>query len=85
MFLVIIQLSEGENAKLKGFLILLSGMQYMPEKIRNKATFLIFLQNFLEEKSTSNGACNSDDMFPKTKNKNKKKSLLIGNHKKVGN
>ncbi|RXH71571.1 hypothetical protein DVH24_018926 [Malus domestica] len=44
---------------------MLHGVRYMPEKIRDKETFSIFLQDFPEEKSTSNLACKSDDVFPK--------------------
>ncbi|RXI06629.1 hypothetical protein DVH24_025765 [Malus domestica] len=54
-----------ENDELKAFLIFPSGVRYVPEMIRDKATFPIFLQNFPKEKSTSNLACKSDDVFPK--------------------
>ncbi|CAN6578677.1 unnamed protein product [Malus baccata var. baccata] len=43
-----------ENDELKAFPIFPSGVRYMPEKIKDKATFPIFLQNCLEEKSTLN-------------------------------
>ncbi|RXH77081.1 hypothetical protein DVH24_019969 [Malus domestica] len=38
-----------ENDKLKAFPIFPSGVRYMPEKIKDKATFLILLQNFSKE------------------------------------
>ncbi|RXI09478.1 hypothetical protein DVH24_034095 [Malus domestica] len=68
--------SQSENAKLKAFPIFPSHIRYMPGKIRDKAMFPIFLQKFPEEKSTSDWACNSDDMFPKTK-KGKEKYLFV--------
>ncbi|RXI04631.1 hypothetical protein DVH24_038905 [Malus domestica] len=61
--------SAQENAKLKAFPIFPSGIRYMPGKIRDKPTFSILFQNFPEDKSSSNLACKSDDMFPKTKTK----------------
>ncbi|RXH68592.1 hypothetical protein DVH24_030925 [Malus domestica] len=55
-----------------------SGMRYMPEKIRDKATFAIFFQNFPKENSTSNWTCKSDDMFSKTKKGKQYTSLPWG-------
>ncbi|KAB2600286.1 hypothetical protein D8674_010557 [Pyrus ussuriensis x Pyrus communis] len=54
-----------ENKDLKAFPIFPSGVRYIPGKIRDKATFTIFLQNFSEDKSTQKLACKTDDVFPK--------------------
>ncbi|RXH88660.1 hypothetical protein DVH24_000259 [Malus domestica] len=54
-----------ENEDLKASLIFPSGLRYMLGKIRDKATFPIFVQNFLEDKSTPNLVCKTDDVFPK--------------------
>ncbi|RXH93366.1 hypothetical protein DVH24_013942, partial [Malus domestica] len=58
-----------ENDELKAFPIFPSGVKYMPEKLKDKSKFPIFLQNFPEEKSTSNLACKLDDVFPKPRKK----------------
>ncbi|CAN6710571.1 unnamed protein product [Malus baccata var. baccata] len=52
-------------SNLKVFPIFPSGVRYMLGKMRDKSTFSIVLQNFLEEKSTLNLACKSDAVFPK--------------------
>ncbi|RXH97448.1 hypothetical protein DVH24_007794 [Malus domestica] len=59
-FLRVRQLAEKENDDLKAFPIFPSKVRYIIGNIRDKATFPIFLQNFTEEKSTSNLACKSD-------------------------
>ncbi|RXI00337.1 hypothetical protein DVH24_037885 [Malus domestica] len=56
-----------ENEYLEAFPIFPSGVRYRPRKIRDKAKFPIFLQNFLEDKSTPNLACKTDDVFPKSR------------------
>ena len=56
-----------ENEDLKAFPIFPRGVRYILGKIRDKATFPIFLQNFSEDKSTSNLACKSDAVFPKSR------------------
>ncbi|RXI01220.1 hypothetical protein DVH24_001454 [Malus domestica] len=54
-----------ENVDVKASPFFPSGMRYMLGNIRDKAMFTIFLQNFLEHKSTPKLACKIDDMFPK--------------------
>jgi len=54
-----------ENEDLEAFPIFPSGVQYMPGKIRDKATFLIFLHNFPEDKSTPKLVFMTDVVFPK--------------------
>ena len=56
-----------ENEDLEAFPIFPGGVRYMPGKIRDKDTLLIFLQNFPEGKSTPNLACKSDAVFPKSR------------------
>ncbi|CAN6540810.1 unnamed protein product [Malus baccata var. baccata] len=52
-----------ENDDLEAFPIFLGDVRYMPGKIRDKATFSIFLQIFPEDKSAPNLACKSDAIF----------------------
>ncbi|RXH98421.1 hypothetical protein DVH24_010746 [Malus domestica] len=78
-FLMIIRLSGGflmqgqlaaqlwDNEDLKAFPIFPSGVRHMLEKIRDQATFPIFLQNFPGDKSTPNLACKTDAVFPKSR------------------
>ncbi|RXH78362.1 hypothetical protein DVH24_001880 [Malus domestica] len=54
-----------ENDDLKAFLIFPIGVRYIIGRIRDKSTFPICLQNFLEDKLTSKLACKTDDVFPK--------------------
>ncbi|RXH92170.1 hypothetical protein DVH24_033066 [Malus domestica] len=59
---------QEKYANLEAFPIFPSGMQYMLGKIRDQATFPIFLQNFPEDKLTLKLACKSDDVCSQAKN-----------------
>ncbi|CAN6677291.1 unnamed protein product [Malus baccata var. baccata] len=70
-FLLIIQLSKGENANLKAFTIFPSGIRHMPEQIRDKGT----------NQHQIGHACQMT-CFPKQKRGKEKYLLAVGNHKK---